>query len=140
MKETTREEKEGEGRKTHLVLPMNFWLSERLNCGLSVRHCTRRLPRKRERSVVVSLPLSVADESMSSSTWVAIAVWLTSKLMSSPVSVTSYQYYHRGSVHVAGRRTAEGGIVLDHVVHAHVREVEAVPCEVASEQLRGAPG
>ena len=30
--------------------------------------------------------------------------------------------------------------MLDHVVHAHVREVEAVPCEVAGEQLRGAPG
>ena len=38
-----------------MVLPMNFWPSERLNCGLFLRHSRRRLPRKLERSDAASV-------------------------------------------------------------------------------------
>ena len=62
------------------MLPMNFWLSERLNCGLSFLHCTRRLPRKRDMSAVVSRPPApVADASMLPSTDEAMLTCGTSR-------------------------------------------------------------
>ena len=63
MSEERRREGEEEKEETHLVLPMNFWPSERLNWGLSLRHCTRRLPRKLDMSAAASVSVSSASRS-----------------------------------------------------------------------------